>query len=139
MRSLEQARQVLAGQSFSTFLGAEMVRCDAAGVVIELALRDEFKQNNGFAHGGVLAYLADVGLAFAVGQQIGAPIVTAEIKINYLRPAIGERLIARATALSVGRMQGVSRCNIFVVSGGGEKLCAAAQGTMLRLPDRPSQ
>jgi uncharacterized protein (TIGR00369 family) len=63
-------------------------------------------------------------------------VVTAEYKINYIRPAIGERLIARAKAVHVGKSQSVCTCEIFAVSDGQEKLCAIAQGTIARLPER---
>ena len=113
-------------------LGAEMTACGDDGVVIELALSDQLKQADGFAHGGALAYLADVALSFAAGHAVGAGVLTAEIKVNFLRPATGDRLIARAKALSAGRTMGVARCDIYAVSQGVEKLCAAAQGTVLR-------
>ena len=62
------------------------------------------------------------------------PVVTSEYKINYLRPAIGERLVARAHADHVGKTQAVCRCEVFVLREGVEKLCAIAQGTIARLP-----
>ncbi|MDF3888254.1 PaaI family thioesterase, partial [Cupriavidus basilensis] len=62
-----------------------------------------------------------------------APVVTSEYKINYLRPAIGEMLIARAECLSRGRQQAVVRCDVFVLKDGEEKLCAVAQGTIARM------
>ena len=69
----------------------------------------------------------------ASGTAMAVPVVTAEFKINYLRPAIGERLIARARAVHVGRTQAVCTCEVFAVNGGEEKLCALAQGTIARL------
>ena len=63
-------------------------------------------------------------------------VVTSEFKINYLRPAVGELLIARAQAVHHGRAQAVCRCDVFVVQAGTEKLCAVAQGTIAALPPR---
>lgn len=54
------------------------------------------------------------------------------MKINYLKPAVGDMLIARAWTLTAGRSQGVSRCDVFAVVDGVEKLCAAAQATILK-------
>ena len=95
-----------------------------------LAHRVEF----GFAHGGVISYIADNALTFAGAIRLGTSSVTAEMKINYIRPAIGDHLIARAQAISGGRSQAVTRCDVFVVSDGEEKLCAAAQATIVALP-----
>jgi uncharacterized protein (TIGR00369 family) len=58
-------------------------------------------------------------------------VVTSEYKINYLRPALGESLIARATVLYAGKSQAVCRCDVLAVTAGAEKLCATAQGTIV--------
>jgi uncharacterized protein (TIGR00369 family) len=131
---LMHGREVLAEQPFSRLLGAELKRLERGGICeLELALRTELLQQNGFAHGGVVSYLADNALTYAGGAAAGGAVVTSEFKINYVRPAIGERLIARAEAVSVGKNQIVCRCDVFVRSGGDEKLCAMAQGTIARI------
>lgn len=81
-------------------------------------------------HGGVLSYLADNALTYAGGTALLQPVVTSEFKINYLRPAVGQRLVARAHAVHTGRSQAVCRCDVWVVKDGEEKLCAVAQGTI---------
>jgi len=65
-------------------------------------------------------------------------VVTAEYKINYVRPALGERLVARAKAVHKGQSQAVCTCEVFAVNDGVEKLVALAQGTIARLPDPSS-
>ena len=70
----------------------------------------------------------------AMGRTLGVAVVTAEFKINYLRPAVGERLIARAEAVYTGKTQSVCRCDVFALKDGEEKLCAVAQGTIAALP-----
>jgi acyl-coenzyme A thioesterase PaaI-like protein len=46
---------------------------------------------------------------------------------------VGERLVARASAEAVSKTQAVCRCEVFAVKDGAEKLCALAQGTIVRL------
>jgi uncharacterized protein (TIGR00369 family) len=125
------AQQVLANQPFSVHLGAELTRFDGEGVEITLALKPEFKQQNGFAHGGIVSYLADNALTFAGGSALGEMVLTAEYKINYLRPARGKTLIARATVVGAGKTQAVCRCDVFALHAGKETLCATAQGTIV--------
>ena len=96
-------------------------------------MRPELLQQEGFVHGGAVSYLADNALTYAGGTAMAVPVVTSEFKINYVRPAIGERLIARAEAVAVSKSQAVCRCEVFAVQGGQEKLCALAQGTIARL------
>ena len=99
-------KQVLASQPFSALLGTELEPFEHGKAVLTLAVRDELQQQHGFVHGGVVSYLADNALTYAGGSVLGDS-VTSEYKINYLRPALGERLTARATVLSSGQKQAV--------------------------------
>lgn len=134
---LAMGREVLASQPFSALLGAELLDFGPGRVTLQVPLVDRLKQQHGFAHGGVLSYLADNALTFAGGSALRVPVVTAEFKINYLRPGVGERLVARARAVHVGSSQAVCVCEVFTFDGSAEKLCALAQGTIARLPDSP--
>ncbi len=130
MDILKMGQEILKTQPFSQLVGAELTGFEPGQAVLELELRDALKQQHGFAHGGVLAYLADNAMTYAGGSVLGN-VLTQEMKINYARPAIGDRLIARAEVISSGKRQAVTRCDIFVLNEGEEKLCAAAQGTIL--------
>ncbi len=122
-------RGVLAAQPFSRLLGAELTTFEEGRAELALDLKPEHLQQHGFAHGGVVSYLADNALTFAGGSVLGDS-VTLEYKINYLRPAIGQRLIARARVTGSGKTQAVCHCDVFVIAEGAEKMCATAQGTI---------
>jgi uncharacterized protein (TIGR00369 family) len=130
---LQMGREVLAQQAFSRLLGAELTALSPGKAQLELALTDQLKQQNGFAHGGVISYLADNALTYAGGTAMQVPVVTGEFKINYVRPGVGERLIARASAEVVSKSQAVCRCEVYALTDGEEKLCALAQGTIVKL------
>ncbi|MCL1960656.1 MAG: PaaI family thioesterase [Desulfovibrionaceae bacterium] len=132
---LARGRAVLHQQGFSRFMGTELTAFGPGHAELQLPLRAEHQQQHGFAHGGVLGYLADLALTFAGGSALDGNVLTSELKINYVRPAVGERLIARAQCVHAGKTQAVTRCEVYAVSGGIEKLCAAAQGTIVRVPD----
>ena len=131
---LAMGRGVLASQPFSVLIGAEMHALSPGSVDLQLPLTAQLKQQNDFAHGGIVSYMADNALTFAGGTALRVPVVTSEFKINYVRPAVGDRLIARAKAVHTGSSQAVCTCEIFAVTGGVEKLCALAQGTIAKLP-----
>lgn len=134
---LAQGREVLRRQAFSRLLGAELSALASGRCELQLPVSEPLRQQNGFAHGGVVSYLADNALTYAGGTAMRVPVVTSEFKINYVRPAVGERLIARAEAVAVGRQQAVCRCEVFAVHAGEEKLVAVAQGTIARLGESP--
>jgi len=128
--TLDLGRQVLEQQPFSRLLGAQLTRLDAGCAELQLELRPDLLQQSGFAHGGVVCYLADNALTYAGGLALGAGVVTSEFKINYVRPATGERAIARAAVVHAGKRQAVCRCDVFVRDGSDEKLVATALGTI---------
>ncbi len=133
---LQKGQAVLALQPFSVLIGAELHALTPGHCELHVPVTEKILQQNGFVHGGVVSYAADNALTYAGGTVLEWAVVTSEFKINYVRPAIGERLIARAEAVHVGKSQAVCRCDVFVRVNGEEKLCAMAQGTISRLPAR---
>lgn len=127
----EFARQVFASQPFSQFIGAQLASAGPGTAELRLGIVDHLKQQHGFVHGGVLSYLADNAITFAGGLALGGNALTSEYKINYLKPAVGSLLIARAHAKAAGKRQAVCQCEIFAVKDGAETLCALAQGTVV--------
>jgi uncharacterized protein (TIGR00369 family) len=123
-------QQVLATQPFSVLIGAELSGFCVGSVELKVPIREALKQQHGFLHGGVVSYAADNALTYVGGSVLGPAVVTSEYKINYLRPVIGEYIVARATVIYAGKNQAVCRCDIFVVGDGKESLCATAQGTI---------
>jgi uncharacterized protein (TIGR00369 family) len=138
MDMLPRGQQVLVSQPFSKLVGAILTRFDPEGTELRIPITDALRQQHGFVHGGVISYAADNALTYAGGAALGTAVVTSEYKINYVRPAIGQEIIARAAAVHAGKSQAVCRCDVFVVNEGKEILCAVAQGTIARLPAAPS-
>ena len=128
------ARQVFARQPFSQFIGARLTGSGSDSAELTLPIAEHLKQQQGFVHGGVISYLADNTITFAGGLALNGNALTAEFKINYLRPAVGDCLVARAKARSIGKRQAVCQCEVYVVDGGEENLCALAQGTVVASP-----
>ena len=130
---LAMGREVLAKQPFSVLIGAELVALSPGHCELHVPITDAVKQQHGFVHGGVLSYAADNALTYAGGTALRVPVVTSEFKINYLRPAQGDALVARASVVYAGKSQIVCRCDVFAITGTEEKLCATAQGTIAPL------
>ncbi|HLY25912.1 MAG TPA: PaaI family thioesterase, partial [Aggregatilineales bacterium] len=125
--------QVLASQPFSQLLGARLTEFAPGKATITIPITDQLMQQNGYVHGGVISYAADNALTFAGGAVLGTAVLTSEFKINYVAPATGELLIARAVVIHAGKRQAVCRCDVFSGIAGQEALCAVAQGTITRV------
>ncbi|MBK9942065.1 MAG: PaaI family thioesterase [Kouleothrix sp.] len=131
--SLEIAQAALSSQPFSMLLNANITSFGPGTVELRVPITRQLKQQHGFVHGGVVSYAADNALTFAGGAALGPAVVTSEFKINYLRPAKGEELVARASVIHAGKSQAVCQCQVFAVADGEEYLCAVAQGTIAAL------
>ena len=126
-------KEILASQPFSVLIGAELLSFSQGYAELKIPIRPELKQQHGFVHGGVISYAVDNALTFAGGSVLGTSVTTSEFKINYLRPAIGDFLVARAAVIHAGKSQAVCRCDVFVSKDGKESLCATSQGTITML------
>jgi uncharacterized protein (TIGR00369 family) len=129
--TFETAQAALRLQPFSMLLDARLIEFGPELVELRVPVTGHVKQQHGFVHGGVVSYLADNTMTFAGGAVLGPAVVTSEYKINYLRPAIGEILVARASVVHAGRTQAVCRCEIICIDAGAESVCAVAQGTIV--------
>jgi uncharacterized protein (TIGR00369 family) len=135
---LQLGKQALASQPFNMLVGAELTCFSPGQAELTIPITPQLKQQHGFVHGGVISYAADNALTAAGASVLGPAAVTSEYKINYLRPAMGDVLIARATTIYSSKTQAVCRCDVFVVKEGEENLCAVSQGTIARI-GRPEE
>ncbi|MDG0979435.1 MAG: PaaI family thioesterase [Halieaceae bacterium] len=128
----ERIRKSFNQQSFMQTLGAELVAVKDGTVTIELPFSEVLCQQQGFLHAGVVATLADNVCGYAALTQApdGADVVTAEFKINFVRPAIGERLVAVGKVETVGKRLCVCRGEVSAISQGNYKVVAIIQATV---------
>lgn len=105
--ALARLREEMDGPPFHRVLRPEPIEADpATGTVrIKLRFRDELaraKADRAF-HGGVIASLIDLAGHAAVAVKIGRIAPTIDLRIDYIRPAEGDVLIAHAKLLKAGR------------------------------------
>ncbi|WP_371405889.1 PaaI family thioesterase [Kribbella sp. NBC_00662] len=130
--TLEVAQKLLAAQPFSLLVGARVTAFGDGGATLELDIRADLQQQNGFLHGGVLAYAADNAITFAGGSALGPNVLTGGFTISYLRPGQGVILRAEAKVAHSGRRQATCTCELTTIDDAGTPtLCAIAQGTVI--------
>lgn len=103
------------------------------GVTVECPLRDELLNSTGVLHGGVTASIADEAAWHALIHHYREerPMTTTELKVNYLRPIGGTKVIARAYVLRAGKTLGVTRVDLF---DSHRRLAGVAVVTYMMLP-----
>ncbi len=114
-------------------IGAKLTRVEPGIVDVELPFSVSLTQHNGFLHGGTVATLGDTAAGYAAFSLIPADsdILTVEFKINYLAPAIGDRVVAQGRVIRNGRTLIVSQADLFAIEGEDRKLVATMIATMM--------
>jgi uncharacterized protein (TIGR00369 family) len=127
-------------KGFSGAAGFRVLAVEPGSAEVALARRDDLLQFFGHFHGGVITALADQAAGIAVTSSLpaGRIGVTVEIKVNFLSPADGSELVARAKTLKMSGSIGVATVEVFSKDETTETLCAFCTATMRAL-DLPAE
>jgi acyl-CoA thioesterase len=131
-----ELKEIINGTSpFAEELGVEVTQFDPNECRCALDIKPFMRNMHRSVHGGVIYSLADVAMGVALYSRLNRPqqqCSTIEIKMNYLRPALGERLLCTARVIQKGRSIAVVEAEI----ADGEGLVAKALGTFAILSRR---
>ena len=100
---------------------------------IELDTGHFHHQPYGIVHGGVLATLIDTATFWAAFMRIpeDAGFVNIDLKLNYFKPVINDRLRAEGRAIRSGKLISYSEARILTVNN---ELIAHGTSTLMTLP-----
>ncbi|WP_417599628.1 PaaI family thioesterase [Pararhodobacter oceanensis] len=128
-----RVRASFARQTMMATLGAEMLAADAGRCVVRAPIGAHVLQQHGAAHAGLAFTLGDsaAGYAALTLMDEGAEVMTVEMKINLMAPALGDALEAVGEVVRAGRRLLVVRAEVFALSGETRKSIAILQGTMI--------
>jgi uncharacterized protein (TIGR00369 family) len=138
MNPIQLVRQVTALTGFTHSAGVEVKSAEPGEVELELAKRPELLQFNGFFHGGIVSGLADhaAGAAATTALPSGKIAVTVDLHVNFLAPANGSKIVAKAKTLQVGSTICVVSVSVETDTTKGVQVCAVANA-VLRVVDMP--
>ena len=119
-------------------LGISIARLEPGDVELAMAYSNDFTQQNGFMHAGIITAGLDsaCGIAAFTLMPAGSDILTVEFKTNLLAPARGQRFAFRATVVKPGRTLTVCEGRAYAEEDGNETLVATMTGTLMALPRR---
>lgn len=129
----QKIRESFARQSMLATLDGEIVAVQDGHVVLAAPISPAVLQQHGFAHAALAFALGDsaAGYAALTTMPLGAEVLTAEMKINLLAPAAGDRLEATGKVIKAGRRLVVVSATVVAVNGGARTDIAVLQGTMV--------
>ena len=132
----EEVRRIFAAAPFIAELGIELETAADGLCETTLAIAPRHLQQDGFVHAGVQATIADHTAGAAAGTLVkpGEIVLSAEFKMNLLRPARGQQLVCRATVIKPGRRLMVVESEVYCVADAAESLVAKLLGTMAVVP-----
>jgi len=112
--------------AFNRWCGIEVDSAAEGAVQISMPWRGEAGQYSGFLHAGVIGALIDTACGYAAVTVAGR-VLASHYAVNCLRPAVGDRFVARARVIKPGRIQVFTACDLFALSAGEEKLVATGE------------
>ena len=128
-------------QGLMTTIGARLTRVSPGEVDIEAPFGAGLTQQHGYVHAGIVTALVDSACGYSAISLSppGTEALTVEYKVNFLAPAMGERLIARGRVVRAGRTITVCSGEVVAIAGASEKQVAVMLATILTVPsDRES-
>ena len=137
--SISQERIVLSfnAQGLMATIGAKLALVSDGEVHIALPFSKQLSQQHGYVHAGAITSVVDSACGYAALTK--APpefdVVTAEFKINFLRPALGDHFLAIGTVKNAGRLLTVCTGEVRAFSGTAPeyKVVAHMQATIVNV------
>lgn len=129
----DRIEQSFASQTMMQTIGARLAAVSPGEVRIEAPILPGLRQQQGFGHAGLTFSLGDSAAGYAALSLMppDRDVLTAEIKINLLAPAMGDLLIATGRVIKPGRRLMVVSAEVHAKQGDTLTLIAILQGTMV--------
>jgi len=128
-----QARITVA--KFHQWLGLKVVDVTDEGLTLTAAWREDWIVNpaRGYTHGGILATLVDIAADYALAAQLGTPVPTVDLRVDYHKAAMQGDLTVKAKVLRQGGS--FACCEAYIEDRDGA-LVASGRGTYF-IPPAP--
>lgn len=111
---VEQLGELLSLAPFHRWLGISIVELDPDQLVIAMPWREEIVSNPrvGAAHGGILSALIDLTGLYTILAMGGTARATADMRVDFHRPAMPGLLFAIGKPVKLGRQISVAETRI---------------------------
>ncbi|WP_017999484.1 PaaI family thioesterase [Paracoccus sp. N5] len=129
----DRIRDSFARQTMMQTLGATLLEVAPGKVSIAAPILPTALQQHGAGHAGLAFSIGDSAAGYAALSLMpeGSEVMTVEMKINLMSPALGDRLLAEGRVIRPGRRIMVVAADVWAETAGGRKHVAMLQGTMI--------
>jgi uncharacterized protein (TIGR00369 family) len=119
------------------FYKAEIVSMEKDFISIKVPKMQLMTRTAGMFNGAMIASLVDAssGYAAVTHYENDCYVVTVELKVNYLRPAVGEALLSKSYVIKGGKKISTIRTEIYTVNNENQEETHVATSlvTMMRI------
>jgi uncharacterized protein (TIGR00369 family) len=125
---VDELQQLITRGPFNQWLDFTVVKADAEGLEIRAAWREEWVVNpeRRYTHGGILAAIVDVAADYAIAAELGRPVPTIDIRVDYHKAAMPGDLTAKARVVRMGSQYSTAEASVYDKDGA---LVASGRGT----------
>lgn len=133
--TLEQLQALISRGPFNKWLDFTFVRADDEGIEVKATWREEWVVNpdRRYTHGGILAAIVDVAADYALAAQLGRPVPTIDMRVDYHKAAMPGDLTAKARVVRMGSQYSTAEAHIYDTEGA---LVASGRGTYFTAPPK---
>lgn len=133
----ERCLASFARQPMMETLGVEVETVDPGVVVLTFGQDDRLTQQHGLVHGGMLGAVLDSACGWAALSLMPADhaVLTVEYKLNFLRPAEGERFSGTGRVVKPGRTLTVAD-GVLVETSAPDRPIATMTATLMAVAGR---
>ncbi|WP_199259501.1 PaaI family thioesterase [Paracoccus binzhouensis] len=120
-------------QTMMQTLGATLLEVAPGKVSIAAPILPTALQQHGAGHAGLAFSIGDSAAGYAALSLMpeDTEVMTVEMKINLMSPAVGDRLLAEGRVIRPGRRIMVVTADVWAETGESRKHVAMLQGTMI--------
>ena len=127
-----KVRHIFDNAPFIREMGVELTSIEDGWCETHLVPNCKHEQQHGLVHAGVMATMCDHTAGCAARGKVGMDqdVLTVEFKINFLRPALADRLRCRSHVLRAGKTLVICESEMYAQKTSEEKLVAKATVTL---------
>ena len=133
--TIEKLQQLISRGPFNQWLNFTILQVDEQGIELKAAWREEWVVNpdRRYTHGGILAAIVDVAADYAIAAQLGRPVPTIDIRVDYHKAAMPGDLTAKAQVVRSGSQYSTAEAYVYDKEGA---LVASGRGTYFTAPPK---
>jgi uncharacterized protein (TIGR00369 family) len=133
--SVEKLQGMISRGPFNQWLNFIVLKSDMDGIEVKATWREEWVVNpdRRYTHGGILAAIVDVAADYAIAAQLGRPVPTIDLRVDYHKAAIPGDLTAKAKVVRMGSQYSTAEAYLYDKDGA---LVASGRGTYITAPPK---